>query len=137
MSKYRVIFQCVLTVGLFSAYLYVTDVSQFDIKGIKLGMSKSEVLEKMPCENPKISTDGWGKIGKYKEIERKDKKRTLRASLDHKGYAYSITFFATFNTKPDFNKLEIRLIKAVHMIRVNHLGSSDLCSGVYALLMIA
>jgi len=36
--------------------VYAVDVSDFDIKGIKLGMSKSEVLKKMPCNNPKIKT---------------------------------------------------------------------------------
>ena len=40
-----------LFLGIFSSSLYAVDVSNFDIKDIKLGMSKSEVLKKMPCKN--------------------------------------------------------------------------------------
>ena len=100
-----------LFITIFSSSLYAVDVSKFDIKGIKLGMSKNEVLKKMPCSSPKISLGKWGKLGKSEDLLCNNDKNDFRVALDHKGYSCDITFDVKFKVKPNFNKLEARLIK--------------------------
>lgn len=94
---------------IFSLSLFAVDVSNLDIKGIKLGMSKSEVLKRMPCSNPKISEGYWGYVGKAETLECDNEK--VEVELDHKGFSYIIRFDPKFDIKPNFNKLENRLIK--------------------------
>jgi len=98
-----------LFIGIFSSSLYAVDISKFDIKGMKLGMNKNEVLKKMPCSNPKTSEGYWGYVGKAEILE--CNKEKFEVHLDHKGFSYIVRFYPQFDVKPNFNKLENRLIK--------------------------
>jgi len=66
-----------LVVGICSCTLYAKDISTHDIKGIKLGMSKDEVLKNMSCASPKIENQHIntveGQKVLYKEIRCSDK----------------------------------------------------------------
>jgi len=95
---------------IFSSSLYAVDVSSFDIKGIKLGMSKNEVLKRMPCDNPKIdftktsnNTISSGMLNCYNGH--------FIVVYDHNNYVYQISKKITFNTEPNLNKIKNKLIK--------------------------
>jgi len=49
---------------IYSSFLFATDVSNFDIKGIKLGMSKNEALKRIPCMYQKTYNDEISEQGK-------------------------------------------------------------------------
>ena len=100
-----------LIILFFYSSVNATDVSIYDIKGVKLGMSKEIVLKKLPCNNPKISEGYWGRTGKSEILRCDDGKVELWAQLDHKGFSNIIGFNSTFDIKPDFNKLENRVIE--------------------------
>ena len=101
-----------ITLGIFfiNIPLYAVDVSNFDIKGIKLGMSKSKVLRKMPCSNPSI--DIWrtsnnkiygGTIGCDNS--------NYRVQYDHNEYVYQISKRINFNIEPNLHKIRNKLIR--------------------------
>ena len=102
---------------LFSEPLCAVDVSQFDIKGIKLGMSKSEVLKRMPCNNPENYIDKLdnGTIYSYHLQCRKDKGLSndfyTIIDFDHNGISYSITKMIPYKLKPNYTAIIKKIIK--------------------------
>jgi hypothetical protein len=92
-------------IGIFSSSLYAVDISKFDIKGIKLGMSKSEVLKKMPCSNPEIHAEKL-RNGKIVEIYIRCKENSFLVVLDHKNYVYLVSMLINFKTEPNFQKIK-------------------------------
>jgi len=104
-----------LTVFLVCSLSYASDVSKFDVKDVKLGMSKNEVLKKMPCNNPKeeIERTNSGKIYKNMIICGSNRSRSYSAFnviFDHKDHVFYISKFIPFNIKPNLAKIETRLI---------------------------
>jgi len=87
--------------------VYAADVSEFDIKGIKLGMSEKEVMERMPCKNPKIEGGYAGPNGRMITC----KKQNFTVLLNHELKVYGMWFSPKFSTKPNFNTIESRLLK--------------------------
>jgi len=88
--------------------LNAVDVSSFDIKGIKLGMSESEVVKNMPCNNPKKSIGWAGHLGSLYTCE--DKKIDFQVALDYKKKVFHIYYAVNFSIKPNFKIIESRLI---------------------------
>jgi len=93
---------------IFSLSLFAVDVSNFDIKGIKLGMSKSEVLKKMPCNNPDILNVKLNK--KIIETDITCKNTNFQVELDHYGYVYYVFKGFFFETEPKFSKLKSKIL---------------------------
>jgi hypothetical protein len=97
---------------IFSSLLYAVDVSKFDIKGIKLGMSKSEVLKKMPCVSPDIYTEKTENNILTETLIRCFKKKNdnfFGVTLDHHNKVYSVNKRISFEVKPDFSKIKKKL----------------------------
>ena len=92
-------------IGIFSSSLYAVDVSNFDIKGIKLGMSKSEVLKRMPCKQPAIQIEKL-RNGKISEIYIRCPKNRFQVILNHKMNVYSVSMSIDFTTEPNFRKIK-------------------------------
>jgi len=103
---------------IFSFSLFAVDVSNFDIKGIKLGMSKKEVLNKMPCKKPIMKNpwssvpaewlgDGFDFICKYTE---KNNEEIFTISLDYDGIVISINRVINFSYKTNEKNLKTKLI---------------------------
>jgi hypothetical protein len=90
--------------------LSAVDVSNFDIKGIKLGMSKSQVLKKMPCSNPEINIERL-RSGKISNTYIKCSSNYFQATLDHNNYVYSVSMSIDFNTEPNFKKIKNKILK--------------------------
>lgn len=93
--------------------LSALDVSNFDIKGIKLGMNKSEVLKKMPCSSPEIfPTNEIGSLICSTMIRCYKKKNDnfFAVELDHNGKVYSVNKRISFEVKPNLKKIEKKLI---------------------------
>jgi len=103
-----------LFIGIFSSSLYAIDVSNFDIKGIKLGMSKSEVLKKISCSNPKIETQFTntlkGKKLYWTSIECKNDFEEIHVVLTRKNKAYFIQRTKDFDINPSWDKIKKRII---------------------------
>ena len=100
---------------IFSFSLFAVDASDFDIKGIKLGMSKKEVLKRMPCSNPKIET--WfidtvkGKKICSTSIVCSNDSDTFSASINRKNKLYSIARSIKFKVKPNYKKIKNKLLQ--------------------------
>lgn len=108
-----------LFIGIFSSSLYAVDVSKFDIKNLKLGMNKSEILRNIPCSSPKI-------IVNY--IDYKRNKIPYETMINCKLYTYSVTLDRynkaieihrkiNFNNEPSWGKIESKFL--------NKYGSAD------------
>ena len=103
-----------LCIGVFSSSLYAVDVSKFDIKGIKLGMSEKQILKKMPCSNPIRDLEEYSfgisgshlVCGKYSESE-----SYMSVTFDHNKKAYSIFMNIPFNVDPNLQKIKNKFIK--------------------------
>lgn len=104
-----------LFIVIFSSSLYAIDVSNFDIKGIKLGMSKSEVLKKMPCSSPKIETQFIdtvkGKKLYWTSIECENNSDILHVILSRKNRVDFIKRVKSFNVSPSWDKIKKQIIK--------------------------
>ena len=103
-------FLIVLSVITFSSSLCATNISNFDIKGIQLGMSKKEVLKLIPCHNPKIHKNGLGVDIECGDIYSKDGEG-LSLEFDHKKQIFYIVFHKGFEIEPNWNKIKNRLIQ--------------------------
>lgn len=100
---------------LVSVNVYAVDVSEFDIKGIKLGMSKSEVLKNMPCSNPKIEKYNVntikGKIVFITTIECSSTSNTYYATLNRKEILYKFSRNIKFDVQPNYSKIRNKLLQ--------------------------
>jgi len=95
-----------LTIGIFSSSLYAVDVSKFDIKGIKLGMSKSEVLKNMPCSSPKVSKSYIGEKISETHMACKSYSQELHVYLDYGNKVYRVTRYKYMDTEPSWQKIK-------------------------------
>ena len=108
----------VMLVGGFSSSLSATDVSSFDIKGIRLGMDKGEVLKRIPCSNyeKKYYRFRNAKNEVYSSQYYCGKPGTgtdnsFLVNFDHNNYVFSITKRITFDIQPNLSKIKSKLIK--------------------------
>jgi len=102
-----------LLIAIFNSSLYAVDVSNFDIKGIKLGMSKKQVLKKMPCSDPKIehyyiNTINGKKI--YSSIIYCQEKKGVFVELNHHNKVYKIKRNKFFDIEPSWTKIKKQLL---------------------------
>jgi len=104
-----------LSIFLFTSSLYAVDVSEFDIKGIKIGMSKSDVLKKISCREPKIEKSYVNTLsGKrvYKtDIVCNTKNETLTIVLSRKNIVYSVHRSKEFKISPNWKTIEKKIIQ--------------------------
>ena len=95
-----------LFISIFSSSLFAIDVSNFDIKGIKLGMSKNKVSKKLSCSSQKINfIPNTKKIINY-EIECD---YGIRIFLNYKKQAYFIQRSLIFQNKPLLNTINKKI----------------------------
>ena len=96
-----------LTITIFSSSLYAFDVSKFDIKGIKLGMSKSEVLKRMPCSNP------IHEYGYFKNIEIRcnSEVNPMWITFDMNNKVYAMGREIILKIEPNWDTIESKLLK--------------------------
>jgi len=103
-----------LFIWVFSSSLYAVDVSNFDIKGIKLGMSEKQVLKKMPCSNPIKNLDkySFGISGSYLTCGKySESKSFMSVTFDHNQKAYSIHMDILFDANPNLQKIKNKFVK--------------------------
>jgi len=101
----------IIAIGLFASInLYAKDVSKFDIKGIKLGMSKSDVLKRMPCSHPKIKKDYYYGSSKGNVIECSDDNELI-VFTDNSNKVWSITYKINFQIEPNWKTIEKKIFK--------------------------
>jgi len=93
--------------------LYATDVSEFDIKGIKLGMSKEEVLKMLQCKKPMIDTYYFDPSIELKSnmIKCEENNEGFMILFDNFDEVLRISLERKFNAEPDWNIIEKRLFK--------------------------
>ena len=98
------IYALMITV-LFSSSTFSSEVATFDIKGIKIGMSKKDLLKKIPCQWTYINrsdTDNYFEC--YTDAK-------IGVFLDHEDLVYGVDFQKIFYEKPDFNVIRSRILK--------------------------
>ena len=102
-----------LLIAIFNSSLYAVDVSNFDIKGIKLGMSEKQVFKKMPCSDPKIEHYYINTINGKKISDSRiycHEKKGIFVELNHRNKVYKITRIKRFNTEPSWSKIKKQLL---------------------------
>jgi len=81
---------------IFSFSLFAVDISDFDIKGIKLGMSKKEVLKEKSCTEAEIQKKYQNTISGKKVYETdiicNNSAETITIELNRKNIVYSINY---------------------------------------------
>jgi len=118
-----------LFLGIFSSSLYTVDVSSFDIKGIKLRMSKSEVLKNISCQNHKIKKSIIDTINGKKliveTISCENGIEDIHIYLDKNGRVYNIDRVLSFKVEPSLKKIKNKAINHYGKPNNRILGSSD------------
>ena len=103
-----------LYIGMFSSSLYAVDVSNFDIKDIKLGMGKNIIVNKLADTTSK-NVNIYGRSWTYQIIKNSRDGFSLGAeyviNLDHNEKSFSIAREIIFKYEPNFNKIKKQLIK--------------------------
>jgi len=113
----KVIFIFIL---IYSVSLFATDVSNFDIKGIKLGMSKDEVLKKMPNSAKFIVDDYIAENPNYPykyQIFYKTNTQYFGVEFDYKLNAYKIERNMQISNNASMHKVVEQI--------TNHYGQPD------------
>lgn len=106
MKKYIV--QAFSILCLTSIFAHAYNVSEFDIKKIKLGMNEREVLNNLPCKNPQ-QDDSYAKYN-GKLYVCKNKKNEYKVYLDHHSKVYRVIYNIDFSVKPNLSTVESRLL---------------------------
>ncbi len=103
-----------LFIGIFTSSLYAVDVSNFDIKGIKLGMSKKEIINKLEDVISK-NRNSYDKSWTHQIIKSKRDGFSLGAeyviNLNHNEKLLNIGREIIFKYEPSFRKIKKQLIK--------------------------
>jgi len=102
--------------------VYAMDVSDFDIKGIKLGMSKSEVLKKMPCGKPKIEKIFLNTVNGKKVWMTTiscNNSEVLDVELNRHNVVYNIRRWKKFKSSPNWKVIERKIIKHYNLYRTD------------------
>jgi len=121
-----------------SSSLFAVDVSDFEIKGIKLGMSKKEVLKKMPCTNPKTNVykiEGklvWSEFSC--KLDKNSYDPDFHVMLNQHNRVIYIDRTKRFNVTPLWEKVKQNLLnhygsKGVQSINKNNVAPFQLCWG--------
>ena len=106
----------VLIALIISANLNAKDVSEFDIKGIKLGMNKNEVSKRMPCSSYKKIYNRFknGKVYNSSFLCGNSGSQTdayFLVDFDHNNYVFGVHKQIVFESRPNFSKIKTKLIK--------------------------
>ena len=107
----------ILSVLILSSSLFAVDVSNFDIKGIKLGMTKSQVLKKTVCNNAKIDPSYIGEELLETHIQCDKNKyeylgyHNIHINLDRHSKVYRITRYKYMDIEPSWKKIKKQILK--------------------------
>ena len=102
---------------IFSFSLFAVDVSAFDIKGIKLGMTKNQVLKKSVCNNAKINHSYIGKKLLETHIQCDENEyeylgyHNIHIYLDRYSKVYRITRYKYMDIEPSWKKVKKQILK--------------------------
>ena len=104
-----------LFIIIFHTSIEATDISNFSINGVQLGMHKNKVLQLIPCNTPKIESYKMenGLIYYYfiscDNVKNKNIKEYI--AFDHNENVFKIKKIITFSKKPNFKKIVKKVIK--------------------------